>query len=294
MIKKIAIIGAGGRMGGWFSKYFSRRKGITLLLYDINTSSLKDSDNTRICEDIVNCVGRADLVMICVPISAIPHTIHACATKMKSGAILVEISSIKNRSYKALKRIPKHVRPLSIHPMFGPAAPSLNLMNIILIPIRNRNNELRILKEVFEGSVVSIIPDPKLHDKFMSIILGLTYFTNLVFAIFVSKQDYRSLKQFSGTTFRIQSLLCTSILLDEPDLILALLSENLLVRKQIRKYLVEAKKLESFISGNKLFKMKSNLEKLRSFYHEQQSLELSYNQLYRIISYLNKSENPLS
>ena len=294
MIKKIAIIGAGGRMGTWFSKYFSRRKGIKLLLYDINASSLKGSNNTRICEDIVNCVGRADLVMVCVPISEIPHTIQECATKMKSGAILVEISSIKNRSYKALKRVPKHVRPLCIHPMFGPAAPSLDLMKIILIPIRNGTNELRILKELFEGSVVSIIRDAKLHDKFMSIILGLTYFTNLAFAIFVSKHDYCSLKQFSGTTFRIQSLLCTSILLDEPDLILALLSENLPVRKQIRKYLVEAKNLERLISGNNLFRMRSTLEKLKSFYQEQQSLELSYTQMYRLISFLNKSESRLS
>jgi malate/lactate dehydrogenase len=36
MIKKIAIIGAAGRMGSWFSKYFSLRKGTTLILYDIN------------------------------------------------------------------------------------------------------------------------------------------------------------------------------------------------------------------------------------------------------------------
>jgi prephenate dehydrogenase len=294
MIKKIAIIGAGGRMGTWFSKYFSRRKGIKLLLYDINASSLKRSNNTMICEDIVNCVGRADLVMVCVPISEVPHTIQECATKMKSGAILIEISSIKNRSYKALERVPKHVRPLCIHPMFGPAAPSLNLMKIILIPIRNATNELRILKELFEGSVVSIIRDAKLHDKFMSIILGLTYFANLVFAIFVSKHDYGSLKQFSGTTFRIQSLLSTSILLDEPDLILALLSENLIVRKQIRKYLVEAKKLERLISGNNLIRIRSTLEKLKCFYQEQQNLELSYTQMYRIISFLNKSESRLS
>src|SRR6266487_4315731 len=145
MIKKIAIIGDGGRMGTWFSKYFSRRKGIKLLLYDINASSLKGSNNTRICEDIVNCVGRADLVMVCVPISEIPHTIQECATKMKSGAILVE-----------------------------------------------------------------------------------------------------------------------------------------------------AKNLERLISGNNLFRMRSTLEKLKSFYQEQQSLELSYTQMYRIISYLNKSESHLS
>jgi prephenate dehydrogenase len=122
----------------------------------------------------------------------------------------------------------------------------------------------------------------------MSIILGLTYFTNLVFATFVSKQDYKSLKEFAGTTFKIQSLLSTSILQEEPELILALLSQNLSVRKQVRKYLVEAKRLERLLSAHNDSKMKFELEKLKSLYQERENLELTYSQMYRIISYMNK------
>ena len=293
MIKKIAIVGAGGRMGTWFSRYFSVRKGIKLVLYDIHAFSLKHSANTTICADIVSCVDKADLVMVCVPISKMPHIIQECATKMKPGAIIVEISSIKNQSYKELKRVPNHVKPLCIHPMFGPAAPSVDLMKIILIPVRNEINELRIVKDLFHGAVISVIPDAETHDRFMSIILGLTYFTNLVFATFVSKQDCQSLKQFGGTTFKIQSLLSTSILQDEPDLILALLSQNPSVRKQIRKYLVEAKKLERLFSGRNEFKMKLTLEKLKSLYQKRENIELSYTQMYHIISYLNKGDSGL-
>jgi prephenate dehydrogenase len=289
MLKKIAIVGAGGRMGSWFWRYFVR-KGMALTVYDINAFSLKYSANTTVCEDIVTCVDKADLVMICVPISKMPYMIQECVTKMKPGAILVEISSIKARSYRELRRVPNHVKPLCIHPMFGPAAPSINRMKIILIPVRNEIDELRIVKKLFYGAVIRIIPDAETHDTFMSVVLGLTYFANLVFATFVSKQDWQSLKQFSGTTFKIQSLLCTSILQDEPDLILALLSQNPKVRKQIRKYLVEAKKLEGLFSGRNEFRMKLTLEKLKSLYQERENMRLSYTQLYRIISYLNKSE----
>jgi prephenate dehydrogenase len=293
MIKKIAIVGAGGRMGRWFSRYFSVRKGIALILYDIHAFSLKYSSNTTISTDIVSCVDKADLVILCVPILKMPHIIQECGTKMKPGAILVEISSIKNRSYNELKRVPNHVKPLCIHPMFGPAAPSVDLMKIILIPVRNEINELRIVKDLFRGADIRVVPDAETHDRFMSIILGLTYFTNLVFATFVSKQDYESLRQFAGTTFKIQSLLSTSILQDEPDLILALLSQNPSVRKQIRKYLVEAKKLERLFSGHNEFKMKLTLEKLKSLYQERENMELSYTQMYRIISYLNKGNSVL-
>jgi prephenate dehydrogenase len=293
MIKKIAIVGAGGRMGRWFSRYFSVRKGIALILYDIHAFSLKYSANTTISTDIVSCVDKADLVILCVPILKMPHIIQECGTKMKPGAILIEISSIKNRSYNELKRVPNHVKPLCIHPMFGPAAPSVDLMKIILIPVRNEINELRIVKDLFRGADIRVVPDAETHDRFMSIILGLTYFTNLVFATFVSKQDYESLRQFAGTTFKIQSLLSTSILQDEPDLILALLSQNPSVRKQIRKYLVEAKKLERLFSGHNEFKMKLTLEKLKSLYQERENMELSYTQMYRIISYLNKGNSVL-
>jgi prephenate dehydrogenase len=293
MIKKIAIVGAGGRMGRWFSRYFSVRKGIALILYDIHAFSLKYSANTTISTDIVSCVDKADLVILCVPILKMPHIIQECGTKMKPGAILVEISSIKNRSYNELKRVPNNVKPLCIHPMFGPAAPSVDLMKIILIPVRNEINELRIVKDLFRGADIRVVPDAETHDRFMSIILGLTYFTNLVFATFVSKQDYESLRQFAGTTFKIQSLLSTSILQDEPDLILALLSQNPSVRKQIRKYLVEAKKLERLFSGHNEFKMKLTLEKLKSLYQERENMELSYTQMYRIISYLNKGNSVL-
>src|SRR5215469_17226691 len=99
MIKKIAIVGAGGRMGSWFSRYLSVKKGITLTLYDIHDIRpfvVKYTANLTISTDIVNCVDRADLVIIRVPISNMPHIIQECATKMKPGAILVEISSIKN------------------------------------------------------------------------------------------------------------------------------------------------------------------------------------------------------
>lgn len=291
MIKKIAIIGAGGRMGGWFSRYLSVRKGITLTLYDIQPFSAKYPANTTISTDIVNCVDRADLVIVCVPISKMPHIIQECGTKMKPSAILVEISSIKNRSYKELKRVPKHLKPLCIHPMFGPAARRADLMKIILIPVRNKNYELRITKELFRGAIISVVPDAETHDRFMSIILGLTYFTNLVFATFVSKQDYESLREFAGTTFKIQSLLSTSILQEEPDLILALLSQNPLVRKQVRKYLVEAKRLERLFSEHNESKMKFELEKLKSVYQERENMELSYSQMYRIIYYLNKGSS---
>ena len=67
MIKEVAIIGAGGKMGYWFSKYFDK-KGVRVSAYDIDLTSLKPSNNMTIYENYSECVESADLVLVCVPI----------------------------------------------------------------------------------------------------------------------------------------------------------------------------------------------------------------------------------
>ena len=289
MIEKVAIIGAGGRMGKWFSRYF-KQKAITLLLHDLNVSSLKRCRNTTVCKDIKKCVQDADLVLVSVPLSETPHILQECADKMKVGSILAEISSLKGRSYKQLKKTSKTIQPLCIHPMFGPATTDLGLMKIILVPVRDESFELRILEELFKGATIGIIRDPNLHDKLMATILGLTYFANLAFASFVSKQDYQSLKKFSGTTFRVQSILSLSVLMDDPDLVFSLLSGNYMVRDQIHRYMVEATKLERYFSHKDRKKVKSLLKQMRLIY-QKKNLEISYADTYRMISSLNKKED---
>ena len=88
---EISVIGAGGKMGSWFTKYFSKSNDAHLLLYDINPSFQCEQENSAICHTIDDCVGNADIVLICVPIRNIPSTLKQCAPRMKQGAILVEI-----------------------------------------------------------------------------------------------------------------------------------------------------------------------------------------------------------
>jgi prephenate dehydrogenase len=288
MLKQIAIIGAGGRMGIWFSRYL-KGKAVTLLLHDVNSSCLKQSKNVVVCDNLEKCVRNADLVLVCVPISEMSDTLKKCTPSMKAGAILAEISSLKGRSFKQLKKASKAVQPLCIHPMFGPAVNNLGLMKIILVPVIDESVELRILEELFKGATIGIIRDPKLHDKLMATILGLTYFTNLAFANFISKQDYRSLKKFSGTTFRIQSMLSMSVLIDDPDLIFSLLSENYMVSDHIHKFMIEAEKLVEYLVQKDRKKVRSLLEEIRSIY-QRNNLEESYANIYRMMSSLNKNE----
>ncbi|HYY66174.1 MAG TPA: prephenate dehydrogenase/arogenate dehydrogenase family protein [Nitrososphaeraceae archaeon] len=291
MIKEIAIIGAGGKMGSWFLKYFSNRKEARLLLYDSNISSIKPSIKATVCNNLGDCVANADLVMVCVPVRNTPKIIKECASKMKSGAILAEISSVKHQVFTKLKKLPNDIKPLCIHPMFGEGATNVKKMKILLIPVNNKEDEVRILNNVFVGAIIIVIPNANIHDKMIAVVLGLTYFTNIAFASIICKENISKLKEAAGTTFRIQSLLSESILIDEPDLFIALLTANPAVRRYIQNYLKELNNFEKMIFQNNHIKLEARLVRIKSLIQKQQNLQISYRQMYSLIEGLDKEDS---
>jgi prephenate dehydrogenase len=282
MIKKIAIIGAGGDMGYWFSKYFKKKDKI-LSLYDIRTISSEPSNNTIICTNIRDCVKAADLVLICVPVKNTPKTIKECASNMKSGGILAEISSVKRQSFKALQKIPTGIIPLCIHPMFGPGRVDLKQMKILMIPVSNEQNELKILNKLFDRSLITVIQNSNTHDRLIAIVLGLTHFVNIIFANFLSKQDFSYLNEIAGTSFEMQSLLITSILTEQPALVADLLIENKSVSMYIQSYLREANEVAKMVLEGNSADLTTKYAKAKKTIQRQQDLQLSYKRMYDIM-----------
>jgi len=285
MIKEIAIIGAAGNMGCWFSKYFNK-KGIGLSVYDLDASSLKSYSNTIICKNISDCVYAADLVLICVPIKDTPSMIEECASQMKPGAILAEISSVKSQTFRTLRKLSTTIKPLCIHPMFGPGRVDSKQMKILLIPVRNKENEFKISNQIFEEATITVIPNANIHDKLIAIVLGLTHYTNIVFASVISKENFSYLREVSGTTFEVQSLLAASMFTEEPDLVSSLLLENKSVTTHIQRYLCEANKIAKLIFNGNSTDLRTKYVKTRAILQQQQNLELSYKVMYNIIEKL--------
>jgi prephenate dehydrogenase len=283
VIQQVAIIGAGGKMGSWFLEYFSKKRGIRLSVYDINAVSIKPSTMVIICESVCACVKNADLVLICVPISSTPLVIKECVSNMKTGAVLAEISSIKGKTFATLKKYSKNIIPLCIHPMFGPGASSIKDTKVLMIPVKNKENELKILYSILGGANIIVLRNARIHDKCMAIILGLTYYSNIVFANLLSKEEFPYLEKISGTSFRVQLLLIESILTDDPELIVSIISENLRVRKYIHNYVNEADRLRNTIYKKNSSKIRANLLNIKSIFEQSRNLQTSYRQLYDIL-----------
>ena len=287
MVTSVMIIGA-GKMGMWFCNYFSKKKYYHVSLYDkrkINLD-LKKSYKISICKSLDECVRKADIVIVCVPIRITIAVINKCIPIMKEGAYIVEISSLKMGIFDFLLKIPNHLIPLSIHPMFGPGAKELHDTKILVIPVRNKKRERTLVKSIFHEPKIIVIKDPKYHDSIIAIILGMVYYVNLLIAITLSNENITLLKKFSGTTFYLQSLLFESILTDNSSLISSLLVDNKELTKYLKKYNEESNKLFNLITKNNV-KLEKTIKSIKKSYTNKRNIISSYKKMYSIITKMN-------
>jgi prephenate dehydrogenase len=94
------------------------------------------------------------------------------------------------------------------------------------------------------------------------------------------------LREVSGTTFEVQSLLAASMFTEEPDLVASLLLENNSVTKHIQRYLCEANRIAKLIFNGNSKDLRKKYVKTRAILEQQQNLELSYKLMYNIVDKL--------
>jgi prephenate dehydrogenase len=284
MKKSITIIGAGGKMGQWFAKYFASN-GYDVTGYDseapISDKTVKKSDS------LVGAVLSSDIVLLCTPTRRTPEIIRLIAKEMKRGSYLIEISSQKAKTAAALLKIPTKINPICIHPMFGPGVKKLKGQNIISIPIKDAKKELALVRSLFEGANFVTI-DAAEHDKKIAVILGLTHLVNLVFASILSKDDKTSLtERMSGTTFKIQKILAESIMTESTDLIETIIS-NQEIRRPAEELWKDVGRLLTDIQESKSEDITNYIKAVQENIAKNSNLDESYKKLNIMINAIEK------
>ncbi len=284
MAKKITIIGAGGKMGQWFAKFFSE-SGFKITGYD---SEVKISSKSIIKSDsLVGSILNTDYVILCTPTRRTPEIIRLIAKEMKRGTYLIEISSQKSKTITSLSKMPSKINPICIHPMFGPGTKKIKGKNIISIPVKDAKNELSVARSLFPGANFVTI-DAAEHDKKIAVILGLTHLVNLVFANILSKDEKSSLtEKMSGTTFKVQKILAESIMTESPELI-----ETIIANPEIRRFAEEFWKdigrLLTDVQEGKTEDVVNYIKSAQERLAENSSLELSYKKLTTMVNAIEK------
>ncbi|CAD7847033.1 MAG: Prephenate and/or arogenate dehydrogenase (unknown specificity) (EC 1.3.1.12)(EC 1.3.1.43) [Olavius algarvensis Delta 4 endosymbiont] len=139
-----------------------------------------------------------EIVLLCMPISAMPATLEKIAPLLTHPrSLVVDVCSVKTLPVKWMRtKLPPTVSLLATHPMFGPdsAQDSLRGHKIVLCPERiDRDRFQKIAARLASLGLVVIESTPEDHDRQIAVSLALTHFIG------------RSLSSFGAQDFLIDT-----------------------------------------------------------------------------------------
>jgi prephenate dehydrogenase len=226
---KIAIVGAAGKMGSWFTALLHKH-GHELILVGRRRESVE-----RLAGGMDRCVagdfadvGNADLIIVAVPLPAVESVIEQLGPLVKPAQHVIDLSSLKMAPQAAAEKHMPHACFLGVHPMFGSGAEGLEGHNVILTPAddaaRVLAGKVRRYIEPYGAHVVSM--DPESHDEVMAIVLGLPALVVAAVArTALSSGHFTAARDVSGTSLEVLMSLTESMLCQGSELYGTLLSE---------------------------------------------------------------------
>jgi prephenate dehydrogenase len=171
--------------------------------------------------------GKADLVMVSVPIRETVPVIQEIAPLLRNDQVLCDLTSLKVAPVQAM--LASRAQVIGFHPMFGPGVPGLRNQTIIATPARCREETAERLYRTFraEGARVTITT-PEAHDRLMAVIQGITHFSTLCMAgaMRTLGTDIGEALAATSPVYRIQLDLVGRLLTQDPALYADILQMN--------------------------------------------------------------------
>ncbi len=218
---KIAVIGAAGKMGLWFTRFFLEQ-GDSVIVSGRNKEKLlkiKNELDVEVADNVI-AVENSDRVMICVPIESFEEVVKEIHSYVKPNQVVMDICSIKKFAVDLMHKYIRKGTTLGTHPMFGPDARSLKNQNFVLTPTnakeRQLANEFKTWLEERKAKVT--VMSPRRHDELMSVVLGLSHFVGMVaFDTLTNLADFAETKKVAGTSYGLLKTLAERVASQDPS-----------------------------------------------------------------------------
>ena len=175
--KTALIVGGAGKMGEWTSRFLSNR-GAEVLIWDPR-GKLEGYKNVK---SLVQSANKADIVVVASPPGTCQEELLAVLDSRPIGLVF-DLCSVKSHISGTLRQGAKQgLLVTSVHPMFGPRAPSPRNQNVVVCDCGcKKANEQASSLFSKAGARVSIVSLEK-HDELMTYVLGLSHLCTLIFA----------------------------------------------------------------------------------------------------------------
>lgn len=196
--RKALVVGGAGHMGGWACRFLSNR-GAKVKVWDPR-GKRPGYQKARTLEQ---AVSESDIVVVASPLG-LCHEELRMVVGAKPCGLVMDLCSVKSHISSTLRMAAADgVKVVSVHPMFGPRAPSPRGLNVIVCDCGNRE-ATKAAKRLFReaGAKVTELYLEE-HDRLMAYVLGLSHLTALTFgsALASSGKSTSELRVVQGTSF---------------------------------------------------------------------------------------------
>ena len=174
---QVGIIGF-GRFGKFVAQILkSKFADVQILVFARKRKKLGMSQGVKFTT--LDEVCNSDVVIPCVSIASFEEVIKSICGKIKPGALLIDVCSVKVHPVEVMtKYIPSNVEILATHPAFGPdsAKQGLKGLKIILHNVRISPSKFTKIKQSCRDIGLEVIEmSPKEHDELIAFSLAYTH-----------------------------------------------------------------------------------------------------------------------
>lgn len=189
--KKAVVVGGAGRMGEWTCRFLSNR-GADVVVWDPR-GKLKGYPNVK---SLRPAATNADIVVIASPLGACSSDLRKVLETFPRGLVF-DLCSVKSHLAEDLRYAANEgMMVCSLHPMFGPSAPSPEGRNVLICNCGSEQAvDLAYVMFSGAGANVSMVSIER-HDELMAYVLGLSHLCVLLFAETVGESGI-SLSEFA-------------------------------------------------------------------------------------------------
>jgi chorismate mutase/prephenate dehydrogenase len=155
----------------------------------------------------VEVASRNDVVIVAVPIAATVDVVKEIAPHVRTGACLMDITSIKRAPLEAmLEAAPEGVDVVGSHPMFGPHGVDFDRQKVVLCKGRGDGSFARVKKLYESFGAETIEASAEEHDAQMALIQVLVHEKTMVLGSVLErlKADLGRSLQFASPIYRTE------------------------------------------------------------------------------------------
>ena len=267
----VLIVGAGA-MGRWFVQLF-KGWGWKVWVTDVDRKKSLSLAKELGVEAGDEILPQADLVLVAVPISSTSSVLKEVCGRMKKGALLMEVSSVKEHVVSTMLELKSNpVELVALHPLFGPGATSVKGERFAFIPVKEGKLFKEIRKRLEKEGAIMIKTNAKQHDLAMARVQAMTHLLLLCYLHLCGQEKLQ--------THLSRSLLelAKAVLAGNPSLYYELQTINRFVPGIRQEFKQTWQQLEALAEEGKREDFEKMFRKLREKFGKE--VELAYKRLY--------------